>query len=69
MLDDGSVDLFGGIRPFIRRFIVVFLPLWVFLIIYTLGVNVIIASIIAGASASTVVIVEKFKLNQDNSDS
>lgn len=69
MLDDGSVDLFGGIWPFIRRFIVVFLPLWVFLIIYTLGVNVIIASIIAGASASTVVIVEKFKLNQDNSDS
>ena len=68
MLDDGSVDLFGGIWPFIRRFIVVFLPLWVFLIIYTLGVNVIIASIIAGASASTVVIVEKFKLNQDNSD-
>ena len=69
MLDDGSVDLFGGIWPFIRRFIVVFLPLWVFLIIYTLGVNVIIASIIAGASASTVVIVDKFKLNQDNSDS
>ena len=69
MLDDGSVDLFGGIWPFIRRFIVVILPLWVFLIIYTLGVNVIIASIIAGASASTVVIVEKFKLNQDNSDS
>ena len=69
MLDDGSVDLFGGIWPFIRRFIVVFLPLWVFLIIYTLGVNVIIASIIAGASAYTVVIIEKFKLNQDNSDS
>ena len=69
MLDDGSVDLFGGIWPFIRRFIVVFLPLWVFLIIYTLGVNVIIASVIAGASASTVVIFEKFKLNQDNSDS
>ena len=69
MLDDGSVDLFGGICPFIRRFIVVFLPLWVFLIIYTLGVNVIIASIIAGASASTVVIFEKFKLTQDNSDS
>ena len=69
MLDDGSVDLFGGIWPFIRRFIVVFLPLWEFLIIYTLGVNVIIASIISGASGSTVVIFEKFKLNQDNSDS
>ena len=68
MLDDGSVDLFGGIWPFIRRFIIVFLPLWLFLILYTLGVNVIIASIIAGGSASTVVFFEKFKLQQEKSD-
>jgi len=68
MLDDGSVDLFGGIWPFIRRFIIVFLPLWMFLIIYSLGVNVIISAIIAGTSASTVVIFEKFKLQQEKSE-
>ena len=68
MLDDGSVDLFCGIWPFIRRFIIVFLPLWVFLIIYNLGVNVIISAIIAGTSASTVVFFEKFKLQQEKSD-
>ena len=68
MLDDGSVDLFGGIWPFIRRFIIVFLPLWLFLILHNLGVNVIISAIIAGTSASTVVIFEKFKLRQKNTD-
>lgn len=68
MLDDGSVDLFGGIWPFIRRFLIVFLPLWLFLILHNLGVNVIISAIIAGASASTVVVFEKFKLRQENTD-
>ncbi|MAX45235.1 MAG: hypothetical protein CMB24_00365 [Euryarchaeota archaeon] len=68
MLDDGSVDLFGGIWPFIRRFLIVFLPLWLFLILHNLGVNVIISAIISGASASTVVVFEKFKLRQENTD-
>lgn len=67
MLDDGSVDLFGGFWPFIRRILMVFLPVWVFLIGYAIGINVIIAAILAGASVSTVAIFEKFKLKQEYS--
>ena len=71
MLDDGSAELFGGFWPFMRRFLFMFLPLWVFLIGYTAGLHVILASILAGASISVVAIFEKYKLKQgseENSD-
>tara|TARA_B100000767_G_C19591127_1_gene461493 strand:- start:158 stop:391 length:234 start_codon:yes stop_codon:yes gene_type:complete len=71
MLDDGAADLFGGFWPFMRRFLFMFLPLWVFLIGYTAGLHVIFASILAGASISVVAIFEKYKLKQgseENSD-
>ena len=71
MLDDGSAELFGGFWPFMRRFLFMFLPLWVFLIGYTAGLHVIFASILAGASISVVAIFEKYKLKQgseENSD-
>ena len=71
MLDDGAADLFGGFWPFMRRFLFMFLPLWVFLIGYTAGLHVILAAILAGASISVVAIFEKYKLKQgseENSD-
>ena len=45
MLDDGSDELFAGFWPFMRRFLLAFLPLWVFLLGYAAGLNVIIAAI------------------------
>ena len=68
MLDDGSAELFGGFWPFMRRFLFMFLPLWVFLIGYTAGLHVILASILAGASISVVAIFEKYKLKQESEE-
>ena len=65
MIDDGSEELFGGFWPFIRRFLITFLPIWVFLIGYAAGLNIIIAAILAGASISLVAIFEKLKLKQE----
>ena len=68
MLDDGAADLFGGFWPFMRRFLFMFLPLWVFLIGYTAGLHVILASILAGSSISVVAIFEKYKLKQESEE-
>jgi len=66
MIEDGSEELFNGFWPFMRRFIIVFLPLWIFLIGYAAGMNIIIAAILAGASVSIVAIFENYKLKQEN---
>ena len=39
MLDDGHEDLFGGIWPFMKRALFVFLPLWVAMIVWYGGVD------------------------------
>ena len=68
MLDDGSAELFGGFWPFMRRFLFMFLPLWVFLIGYTAGLHVILASIFAGLSISVVPIFFFFFLKQGSDE-
>ena len=60
--DDGSAELFGGFWPFIKRFVLFFLPLWVFLIGMSAGIHIIISAIIAGLSVSLVAIFEKKKM-------
>ena len=66
MLDDGSAELFGGFWPFMKRFLLLFLPLWVFLITWAAGINIIIASTLAGLSISIVPIYERHRLKQEN---
>tara|TARA_B110000495_G_C22800082_1_gene467394 strand:- start:285 stop:488 length:204 start_codon:yes stop_codon:yes gene_type:complete len=66
MLDDGSAELFEGFWPFMKRFLLIFLPLWVFLICYSIGLHNIVSAIIAGLSVSAVAIFEKYKLKQQN---
>lgn len=68
---DPADELFSGFWPVMRRFLFAFIPLWVFLIGYAAGINVIIAAIFAGASVSVVAIYEKKKIiaehaKQDN---
>ena len=65
VVTDPTDDLFSGFWPVMRRFLFAFLPLWVFLIGYSAGLNVIIAAIIAGASVSLVAIYEKKKIQQE----
>ena len=62
MFDDGSEELFGGIWPFMKRALVLFLPLCVFLICWTLNLHIFISAIAAGLSVSLIQIFEKMKL-------
>ena len=39
LLDDGHEDLFGGVWPFIKRVLFVFLPIWVAMIVWYAGVD------------------------------
>ena len=69
MIDDGSENLFEGFWPFMKRFLILFLPLWVFLIGYSAGLNILISAILAGLSVSTVTIFEKYQLKRENDGS
>ena len=69
MFDDGSEELYGGFWPFIRRFAITFLPIWVFLICYAANINIILCGIIAGLSVSVVPIFENLKLKENSNNS
>ena len=63
-IDDGSEELFGGFWPFIRRTLMLFLPLWVWLLLWSAGVPNIISALVSGRSLSIIVAIERYKLNQ-----
>ena len=65
-MENGSEELFYGFWPLMKRFLLLLLPLWIFLIGYSAGLNIIIASILAGVSVSIVAIFENLKLKRDN---
>ena len=69
MLDDGHADLFGGVWPFVKRALFVFLPLWVAMIVWYGGVDYInhdillfLAAISAGLTFPVIQLFEKFNL-------
>ena len=68
MVGNASDELFSGFWPVMRRFLIAFLPLWVFLIAYSAKINVIISAILAGASVSLVAIYEKKKILSENAN-
>ena len=63
-IDDGSEELFGGFWPFIRRTLMLFLPLLVWLLLWSAGVPNIISALVSGLSLSIIVAIERYKLNQ-----
>ena len=65
-MENGSEELFNGFWPIMKRFLLLLLPLWVFLIGYSAGLNIIIAAILAGLSVSSVAIFENLKLRREN---
>ena len=77
LLDDGHEDLFGGIWPFMKRVLFVFLPIWVGMIVWYAGVDYIdpdfllfLAAISAGLTFPLVQLFEKMKLkHKSESDS
>ncbi|MGY8746118.1 MAG: hypothetical protein ACKVG2_06145 [Candidatus Poseidoniales archaeon] len=64
-MEDGSEELFNGFWPFMKRFLLLVLPLWVFLIGWSAGLNIIVTAILAGSSVSIVAIYEKMKVGQN----
>ena len=63
-LDEGSEDLFGGFWPFIRRTLMLFLPLWVWLLMWAADMPNILSALVAGLSLSIIVAIERYKLRQ-----
>jgi len=57
--------LYSGFWPFIKRFLLLFLPLWVLLIALSAGIHVIISAILAGLSVSLVAVFEKKKMQTE----
>ena len=64
MLDDSGDDLFDGFWPFMKRVLLIFLPIWVFLLGMSAGAPTIVSSVLAGSSIAVVVFIEKLKLKQ-----
>ena len=64
MFDDGSVELLGGFWPFMKRALLLLLPLWVYLICWSAGFNLFISAITAGLSIPLIQIFEKLKLRR-----
>ena len=64
MIDDGVEDLFGGFWPFILRFAMIFLPLWVYLLMWAANMPMIVSTVLAGSSVGLVVLFERVKLRQ-----
>jgi len=63
-LDEGSEELFGGFWPFIRRTLMLFLPLWVWLLMWAADMPSILSALVAGLSLSVIVAIERYKLRQ-----
>jgi hypothetical protein len=64
MFDDGSDELFEGIWPFMKRALLLLLPLWVYLICWSAGLNLFISAISAGLSIPLIQVYEKLKLKR-----
>lgn len=63
-IDEGSEELFGGLWPFIKRTMMLFLPLWVWLLLWATGLPNIISALFSGLSLSIIVAIERYKLRQ-----
>lgn len=64
MMEDPSDELLEGFWPFLKRALLLLVPLWVFLLLWTAGVPTIAAAILAGFSVASVIAYEKYKLKQ-----
>ena len=63
-IDEGSEELFGGFWPFIRRTLMLFLPLWVWLLMWAADMPNILSALVAGLSLSIIVAIERYNLRK-----
>ena len=69
MIDDTSDELLGGFWPFLKRFLFLLLPIWVYLLCISANLPLFVSTIIAGSSLAVILAFEKFKLSKDSSRS
>ena len=69
MIDDTSDELLGGFWPFLKRFLFLLLPIWVYLLCISANLPLFVSTIIAGCSLAVILAFEKFKLSNDSSRS
>lgn len=66
MLDDRSDHLFGGFWPFLKRFLFLVVPIWVFLLLWAAKVPTVLAALMGGASMGCVLLLERWALMREN---
>ena len=64
MFDNDSDQLMGGVWPFLKRVLILFLPIWVYLICWSANMNIFLSAILAGLSIPLIQIFEKFSLRR-----
>lgn len=68
MFDDGSEELFSGLWPFLKRALLILVPIWVYLICWSAGLNLFVSAIAAGLSIPLIQVFEKMKLKRQIDD-
>ena len=58
MIDDISDELLGGFWPFLKRVLILFMPIWVYFLGVTAGLPLILSSILAGSSLALIIVFE-----------
>ncbi len=66
MLGDSSNELFFGLWPFLKRALMLFIPLWVYLLCWSSGAPYFVSSILAGLSVATIIFYEKYKIRKES---
>ena len=64
MMENPSDEMFGGFWPFLKRFIMMLLPVWVFLLFFAAKAPIWVSSIMAGLSLAPVMMYEKLSLKK-----
>lgn len=68
MIEDPSDEIMDGMWIFLKRILIILVPLWVYLLAWTAGAPTIVSAILAGLSVAPIAIFEKLKLKQQISE-
>ena len=68
MMEAPSDNLLDGLWPFLKRFIMLLLPFWVFLLFFAANAPLWVSTTMAGFSLAPVIIYEKLMLKKHLED-
>ncbi len=64
MIEDPSDELLDGLWIFLKRILIILVPMWVFLLGWSAGAPTIVSAILAGLSVAPIALYEKLKLKE-----